>query len=130
MPVYLLIEGCALSVAIWEHNKIVTTVAMTTWMLNLAACIHSVSVSQRTWIQLKLGSGVATCRAAWIENLQICAVLDLSKTKFNMICITATEIVLLTLMLSGLMRWKNRGKGSLWHVLFTQVSPSRVHVLH
>lgn len=52
MPVYLLIEDCALSVAIWEHNRIVTAIAMATWMVNLAACIYSVSVSQRTWIQL------------------------------------------------------------------------------
>ena len=73
---------------------------------------------------------MVSCHAVWIESLQMCAVLDLSKTKFNIISITATEIVLLTLMLSGLMRWKNRGKGSLWHVLFTQVSPSRLHVLH
>lgn len=52
IPVYLLIDGCALSVAIWEHNRIITAVAMTTWVLNLAACIHCVSVSRRTWIQL------------------------------------------------------------------------------
>jgi hypothetical protein len=66
---------------------------------------------------------VTTFRATWFASLQVCGVSDLPKIKFNLIFIIIAEIVLLALMLSGLMRWNNRAKGSLWRVLFTQVSP-------
>ena len=65
---------------------------------------------------------MATFRATWFPSLQVCGVTDLPKIKFNLIFIIIAESVFLALMLSGLMRWNNRAKGSLWHVLFTQVS--------
>lgn len=117
--------------AIWEHNRIVTALAATMWLINFATCIYCMFIPWRTWIySSELRSGVATFRAAWVAIFQVCGVSDLPKTKFSLIFIIIAEIVFLALMLSGLMRWNNRAKGSLWHVLFTQVSPSWFYVLH
>ncbi len=69
-------------------------------------------------------SGVATSRATWIAPLKICGIQDVLKAKFSIISILSSEVVLLVLMLTGLLRWKNRGKGGLWHLLFSQVNLS------
>jgi hypothetical protein len=124
-----LIDGCALSVAVWERNRIVTTLATATWLANLAACLHCVFVSCRVWIHnFKPSSGVATARSIWVESLQMCGMLNVPRTKFSLLFIINTEFVLLILMLAGLLRWKSRGKGGLWHLLFTQVNPPWFHV--
>lgn len=72
---------------------------------------------------------MATVRTTWIAPLLICGTLDVLKVKFSVISIISTEVVLLVLMLVGLLRWRSRGKGGLWQLLFTQVKLSWLHVL-
>jgi len=91
-------------VAIWEHSKIAITIAGGTWLANFAACIYS----------------VASIRTIWVAPLRICGMTDVLKARFSIISIISTEVVLLVLMITGLLRWRNRGKGSLWQLLFTQ----------
>lgn len=72
---------------------------------------------------------MTSVRAIWVAPLQMCDVLNILKIKFSIIAIFSNEVVLLTLMLIGLRRWKSRGKGGLWQLLFTQVKISWLHVL-
>lgn len=91
-------------VAIWERDKIAMTIAGCTWLSNFVMCIYC----------------VATVRAVWIAPLRICGISDVLKVRFSIISIISSEVVLLALVIVGLLRWRNRGKGGLWKLLFTQ----------
>ncbi|KAI9431677.1 hypothetical protein F5148DRAFT_1271041 [Russula earlei] len=91
-------------VAIWERNKIVIVITSVSWLANVGACIRC----------------AATLRASWDETIQSCRVLDVVGTRYNVVFIFISDFVLLALMLTGLLRWDNRRKGGIWHLLFTQ----------
>ena len=116
--------------AIWERNKIIITIAGGTWLINLAACIYCTFCFFGIFCTaINRTSGVATIRTIWIAPLRICGVSGMLKARFSMISIISTEVVLLVLMITGLLRWRNRGKGGLWQLLFAQVNLSWLHVL-
>ncbi len=117
-----------LSSAIWEHNKIVVTIACGTLLANLAACIYCMFFGVLGCTVVNQSSGVATTRAIWIAPLRICGISNVLRAKFSIIFILCTEVVLLSLMLTGLLRWRSRGKGSIWKLLFSQVKLSWLHV--
>ncbi|KAI9436302.1 hypothetical protein H4582DRAFT_2130152 [Lactarius indigo] len=89
--------------AIWGLSKIVISIAAAAWLANTGALIHSITVLHGTW------SG------------GICQVPNSSETKTNLLVSFVTDLVLLTLMLVGLLRWESsRQKGGIWWLLYTQ----------
>jgi len=118
-------------VAIWERDKIIITIAGSTWLMNLAACIYCTGFffGFLRCTAINHTSGVATSHTIWIAPLRVCGISGVLKAKFSIISIISTEVVLLALMLIGLLRLRSRGEGGLWQLLFTQVNLSRLHVL-
>ncbi|KAH9047038.1 hypothetical protein EDB84DRAFT_555721 [Lactarius hengduanensis] len=89
--------------AIWGLNKIAISIASAAWLANTGALIHSLAVIRGTW-----GGG-------------ICKVTNPSETKINILVSFVTDLVLLALMLTGLLRWENaHQRGGIWWLLFTQ----------
>ncbi|KAH8992170.1 hypothetical protein EDB92DRAFT_1816015 [Lactarius akahatsu] len=65
------------------------------------------------------GSGVTVIRATWSGG--ICKITNPSETKINFLVTFVTDLVLLALMLTGLLRWENaRQRGGVWWLLYTQ----------
>ncbi|KAI0062705.1 hypothetical protein BV25DRAFT_1825221 [Artomyces pyxidatus] len=92
-------------VAIWEKNRLITAIAVVTWLTNTAFYIHSVIVTQ----------------AAWNEDAGFCLVLHTARSRDNVLVTLATDTVLLLLTLFGLLRWRNAGMaGGIWRLLYTQ----------
>jgi hypothetical protein len=68
-------------------------------------------------------SGVATSRGYWTGIN--CGLVHTEHTKISIFTTLITDVILLTLMLIGVLRWKeSREKGGVWWLLYTQVSPS------
>ncbi|KAH9173109.1 hypothetical protein EDB89DRAFT_2242500 [Lactarius sanguifluus] len=89
--------------AIWGLNKIVVSIAFIAWLVQTGFLIH----------------GVAVLRATWSGG--ICTITNPSKTRNNILVALVTDLVLLVLMFTGLLRWQNsRQRGSVWWLLYTQ----------
>ncbi|KAH9173110.1 hypothetical protein EDB89DRAFT_2229013 [Lactarius sanguifluus] len=89
--------------AIWGLNKITISIASATWLVNTGFLIH----------------GTVVIRASWSGG--ICKITNPSETKINILVSFATDLVLLALMLTGLLRWENaHQRGGIWWLLFTQ----------
>ncbi|KAH8984968.1 hypothetical protein EDB86DRAFT_2833301 [Lactarius hatsudake] len=90
--------------AIWGLNKIIISIAFIAWLVHTGFLIHSVAVLRATW------SG------------GICTITNPSETRNNIPVTLGTDLVLLVLMLTGLLRWENaRQRGGVWWLLYTQV---------
>ncbi|KAH9032906.1 hypothetical protein EDB85DRAFT_2145301 [Lactarius pseudohatsudake] len=89
--------------AIWGLNKVAISIASAAWLANTGSLIHSVAVIRPTW------SG------------GICKITNPSETKINFLVTFVTDLVLLVLMLTGLLRWENaHQRGGVWWLLYTQ----------
>ncbi|KAH9006648.1 hypothetical protein EDB83DRAFT_2532945 [Lactarius deliciosus] len=89
--------------AIWGLNKVAVSIASAAWLANTGSLIHGVVVIRATW------SG------------DICKITNPSETKINVLVTFATDLVLLLLMLTGLLRWENaHQRGGVWWLLYTQ----------
>jgi hypothetical protein len=78
---------------------------------------------------LILLSGAATARAFWNGNS--CTVFDTERTKIGIFSTLVSDFVLLTLMLVGLLRWKNAQQTcGVWWFLCTQVYISYSQIGH
>ncbi|KAH8990039.1 hypothetical protein EDB86DRAFT_1824391 [Lactarius hatsudake] len=89
--------------AIWGLNKIAISIASAAWLANTGTLIHSLTVVRGNW------SG------------GICKVTNPPETKINILVSFVTDLVLLALMLTGLLRWENAHRGGgVWWLLFTQ----------
>ncbi|KAF8499629.1 hypothetical protein F5888DRAFT_1684101 [Russula emetica] len=94
-------------VALWDHNKIATTLATVTWLANTGMYIYSAT----------------TASAGWHGN--ICMALRTEHGGIGVISTLISDFVLLILMLFGLLRWKGtQEKCGLWWFLYTQVVSS------
>ncbi|KAH9159685.1 hypothetical protein EDB89DRAFT_1083588 [Lactarius sanguifluus] len=89
--------------AIWGLNKIAISIASAAWLANTGSQIRSIAVVHATW------SG------------SICDITNTHETKTNILVTFITDLVLLALMLTGLLRWKNtHQRGDVWWILYTQ----------
>ncbi|KAH8985476.1 hypothetical protein EDB92DRAFT_1818646 [Lactarius akahatsu] len=93
--------------AIWGLNKIAISIASAAWLASAGSLIHGVVVLHGTWSRdLPVG---------------ICNTTNTLETRANILVTFVTDLVLLALMLTGLLRWGNaRQKGGIWWLLFTQ----------
>ncbi|KAH9036284.1 hypothetical protein EDB84DRAFT_1483201 [Lactarius hengduanensis] len=89
--------------AIWGLNKIAISIASAAWLANTGSQIHSIAVVHATWSE------------------SICEITNTHETKTNILVTFITDLVLLALMLTGLLRWKNsHQRGGVWWILYTQ----------
>ena len=69
--------------------------------------------------------GVATSRGNWTGS--ICAIQHTEHIKISIFSTFSTDLILVTLMLVGVLRWREpRQNGRTWWLLYTQVSPSHL----
>ncbi|KAH8990027.1 hypothetical protein EDB86DRAFT_3193759 [Lactarius hatsudake] len=113
------------SAAIWGLNKIAISIALAAWLADVGSLIHSMFISSFGFLDISnmrpgiVGSGIAVLHGTWSGGL--CKVTNPYKTKINIIVSFITDLVLLALMLTGLLRWENaRRKGGIWWLLYTQ----------
>ncbi|KAI9436309.1 hypothetical protein H4582DRAFT_2099978, partial [Lactarius indigo] len=93
--------------AIWGLNKIVVSIAAAAWLADAGTLIRSTVIVRGTWSE---SLGGATCR-----------ITNIPDTRTNILVSFVTDLVLLVLMLTGLLRWENaRQKGGISWVLYTQ----------
>ncbi|KAI0256383.1 hypothetical protein BJV78DRAFT_1171688 [Lactifluus subvellereus] len=89
--------------ALWEHNKVVIALASAAWLANATSYIYSAATSRGYWTGIN------------------CAILHTEHTKISILSTLITDLVLLSLVLIGVLRWKEaRQKGGVWWVLYTQ----------
>ncbi|KAH9162264.1 hypothetical protein EDB89DRAFT_2248003 [Lactarius sanguifluus] len=89
--------------AIWGLNKIAISIASAAWLANTGVLIHSLTAVHGHWSE------------------GICKVTNPPETKINILVSFVTDLVLLALMLTGLLRWENAHRGGgIWWLLFTQ----------
>ncbi|KAH9999660.1 hypothetical protein BJV74DRAFT_165734 [Russula compacta] len=89
--------------ALWEGNKVVTAVTSICWLANAGSYIYSLATfgGERVGI--------------------FCEVDHILHNRIYIFCTFITDLVLLVLMLTGVLRWKGGGeKGSIWWLLYTQ----------
>jgi hypothetical protein len=68
-------------------------------------------------------SGISTLRGHYAATSGVCAIDDTLHTRFIIFSTVITDLVLLGLMLSGVLRWKEaRRRGGVWWLLLKQVS--------
>ncbi|KAH9069372.1 hypothetical protein EDB83DRAFT_472361 [Lactarius deliciosus] len=93
--------------AIWGLNKIIISIASAAWLAEAGTLIHGVVVLHGTWSRdLPVGA---------------CKITNILETRTNILASFVTDLVLLALMLTGLLRWENaRQKGGIWWLLYTQ----------
>ncbi|KAI9436280.1 hypothetical protein H4582DRAFT_466502 [Lactarius indigo] len=93
--------------AIWGLNKIAVSIAVAAWLADVGSLIHGVVVLRGNWSESLVGA--------------VCNVTNTSETRTNILVSFVTDLVLLALMLTGLLRWENsRLKGGIWWLLYTQ----------
>ncbi|KAH9047047.1 hypothetical protein EDB84DRAFT_1673779 [Lactarius hengduanensis] len=105
--------------AIWGLNKIAISIASAAWLASAGSLIHDIS----TMSPGIPGSGVVVLHGTWGSDLPVgvCNITNTLETRANILVTFVTDLVLLALMLTGLLRWDNaRQKGGIWWLLYTQ----------
>ncbi|KAI9436279.1 hypothetical protein H4582DRAFT_466082 [Lactarius indigo] len=93
--------------AIWRTNKIAMSISAAAWLADAGALIHGVVIVHGIWSESLIGA--------------VCEVTNTAETKTHILVSFVTDLVLLALMLTGLLRWENaRQKGGIWWLLYTQ----------
>ncbi|KAH9069363.1 hypothetical protein EDB83DRAFT_2314400 [Lactarius deliciosus] len=88
------------------------SIAPAAWLADTGSLIHNIP-------NMCPGSGVAVVRATWSGG--ICKITNPFETKINFLVTFITDLVLLALMLTGLLRWENaHQRGSVWWLLYAQ----------
>jgi len=88
---------------LWDRNKLVVSFACSVWLGNIAIYTYGWATVHSTWT----GS---SCLASHTDHGRI-----------DVLSTFTTDIILLVLMLTGLMRWKNAPKlWGIWRLLRTQ----------
>jgi len=91
------------TIALWEQRKVVIAIGSALWLANATAYIYSVS----------------TFRGHQIDGA--CVFIHSSRSNIIILSTFITDLVLLSLMLAGLLRWRNsRRRGGIWWILYTQ----------
>ncbi|KAH9041778.1 hypothetical protein EDB85DRAFT_1381440 [Lactarius pseudohatsudake] len=118
--------------AIWGLNKIVISIASAAWLADAGTLIYGMFISSfgfRRHPDISnmspgiAGSGVVVLHGTWSRELPVgaCKITNTLETRTNILASFITDLVLLVLMLTGLLRWENaRRKGGIWWLLYTQ----------
>jgi len=91
-------------IAIWERNIIVTTIAISAWLVNIAIYIRSISRAD----------------AVWETTANSCLILHTERSIEPVVITLVEDFILLALMLSGLRRYGEAGMFGLWRFLYYQ----------
>ncbi|KAH9031788.1 hypothetical protein EDB85DRAFT_1890990 [Lactarius pseudohatsudake] len=87
--------------ALWEYNKIVVAIAFTSWLANVIIYVYSTAKSRGYWVE-----GECVIQHTFHSNISIFSTL-------------ASDFLLLTLMLVGLLRWNIRS-GDIFQLMYAQ----------
>jgi len=89
--------------ALWENKKIIIAVTVAIWLANTAAFVYNISIS-------RAHREAGFCEVDHIANIRITILSSL-----------ITDVVLLSLMLIGVLRWKKASlTGCIWRVMYQQ----------
>lgn len=89
--------------ALWEHNRIIVAVAFTSWLANTIIYVYTTVKSRGYWT----GSE--------------CVIQNTSHSRIGVFSTLALDLLLLTLMLVGLLRWKGALQGGgIFQLLYVQ----------
>jgi len=91
-------------VAIWERNLIVTTVAVSAWLVTITFYMRN----------------TIRADAVWSPTAKTCLVLHTERTTEPVTVTLVEDFILLVLMLSGLRRYGEAGMFGLWRFLYHQ----------
>ncbi|KAF8273282.1 hypothetical protein EI94DRAFT_1297673 [Lactarius quietus] len=90
-------------IALWEHNKIIVAVTLASWLANIAIYVYS-TVTSRGY---RTGSE--------------CAIQDTYHSRISIFSTLASDFLLLTLMIIGLLRWKEAlQSGGIFQLMYAQ----------
>ncbi|KAH9969912.1 hypothetical protein BC827DRAFT_47296 [Russula dissimulans] len=94
------------TIALWEQRKVVIAMGSALWLANATAYTYSMS----TFRGHKIGGVTGAC-----------VLIDSSGSTIIVLSTFITDLVLLSLMFAGLLRWHNsRRRGGIWWLLYTQ----------
>jgi len=91
------------TIALWERSKVIIAMGSALWLANATAYIY----------------GVSTYRGHQVGD----ACVPIHSSRLSIIVLSAfiTDLILLSLMLAGILRWHNiRRRGGMWWLLYTQ----------
>ncbi|KAH9977577.1 hypothetical protein BJV74DRAFT_860292 [Russula compacta] len=89
--------------ALWEHNKFIVAIASTAWLANTVFFVYSAAISKGYW------------------NGRFCSIHHTVHNRIGILSTCITDLVLLSLMLFGSLRWKNaRRSGGIAQLLYKQ----------
>ncbi|KAF8492837.1 hypothetical protein F5888DRAFT_880217 [Russula emetica] len=83
--------------AIWDRNKVIIAISATIWVINLG-------------FQL---AGIVKIRAVWVPSTNSCAMTNVETCRGFYITLLATDVILLSIMLAGLIRLRLRSRAFL-----------------
>ncbi|KAH9178126.1 hypothetical protein EDB89DRAFT_1146494 [Lactarius sanguifluus] len=88
-------------IALWEYSKIVVAIAFTSWLANVVIYAYSTAKSRGYWVE-----GECVIQHTFRSNISVFSTL-------------ASDLLLLTLMLVGLLRWNIRS-GGIFQLMYAQ----------
>lgn len=90
-------------VAIWERKWVPCTLAITTWTINISFYIRNIIQSKAIWVNRELKAELSSCLVIRTNRNTILTVLTLGE-----------NLILLSLMFSGLRRYRDVEMNGLW----------------
>ncbi|KAH9995921.1 hypothetical protein BJV74DRAFT_300582 [Russula compacta] len=95
-------------IAIWNWKKVIIAIAAGAWVTNLSFLIHNIAQIRAIWVPAGIHLG--------------CTVLNIQSTKLNIIVTLCTDIILLIVLFTALLRHRlyKRESSSLGHLLWKQ----------
>ncbi|KAI0248179.1 hypothetical protein BJV78DRAFT_1363709 [Lactifluus subvellereus] len=91
-------------IAIWNHKKIPSRLAIGVWLVGLALNIYSLT----------------TMNVSYNATPGTCTISSLHKLLVNSVGVLVVDVVLLMSMLIGLLRFTHRSSTGIWHLLYQQ----------
>jgi len=91
-------------IAIWNRQRIVSFLSVGVWLAGIATLLHSLT----------------TVKGFHNPNQDTCFVLGLHKSLSAPVAVLVVDIVLLTSMLIGLLRYAHRSSTGIWYLLYQQ----------
>ncbi|KAI9456849.1 hypothetical protein BJY52DRAFT_536330 [Lactarius psammicola] len=91
-------------IAIWDHNIIVSSIALSMWLAGLGLNIRTVTMIEVTYNSI----------------FGACIVLKTQRAMASSIAILSIDTILLVIMLIGLLRHAHGSSTGIWHLLYKQ----------
>jgi hypothetical protein len=118
----------SVSYALWKKNRIILVITIAVSLANTVAFFYSLCLSPSVLYLLTQWSDIAITRA--YRTASFCDVDHILETRITIFSSFITDLVLLSLMMIGILRWKHaRQTGGIWRVMYTQVGISCIATL-